>query len=181
MLVLGSAARILAVTLAGVTIGLASSLATIAFVAVLNWANDLLLLSPSAREAASDTPTLLTVATLCVPALGGLGVGLILARHVKSRRPLGPADAILAVQIREPMPDGRSAIAGTLASLLALCTGASAGQYGPLVYMGAAIGARVRRLERRFRDIRSIAIACGVAGAISAAFNAPIARADLRP
>jgi chloride channel protein, CIC family len=168
-----SVLRILAVTLAGIVIGTASSLAAAGFVSVISWANRLLLIEPSARDAAP--PALVALATICVPTLGGLAVGLLISRAVTGGAPLGPADAILAVQLRKRMPDRHSSLAGILAALVALCTGGSVGQYGPLVFMGAAIGAQVRRMERRIRDIRSIAIACGVAGAIAAAFNAPIA------
>ncbi|MEM8572565.1 MAG: chloride channel protein [Pseudomonadota bacterium] len=173
MLDLASIVRLIVVTLAGALIGMASSLVAAAFVWVVIWANDLLLLTSESRLA--PPRELVIAATLIVPTLGGLAVGLMITRGVKGGLPLGPADAILAVQIRQPMPDRKSGIIGTLASLTSLCTGASVGQYGPLVYLGAAIGAQVRRLEKRLRDIRSIAIACGVAGAIAAAFNAPIA------
>ncbi len=168
-------ARILAVALAGILIGLVSSAATVGFVTTITWANDLFLLTPSARADAGSMALIVPIMTVVVPTLGGLAVGQIIARGVAGKRPVGPADAILAVQIREPMPDGRSGAAGTLAALVALATGASVGQYGPLVYLGAAVGASLRRLESRLRDIRSIAIACGVAAAIATAFNAPIA------
>ena len=49
------------------------------------------------------------------------------------------------------------------------------GQYGPLVYLGTLIGALAQRLSLAVRDLQSVAIACGVAAAISTAFNAPIA------
>jgi chloride channel protein, CIC family len=170
-----SVARILVIAATGILVGAAASLAAIGFVETIIWANRLLLITPSARAEAMLSPALVTTATLAVPALGGLLVGWIVKGHVREQRPLGPADTVLAVQLRTPMPDRRSGLATTGAALVALCTGASVGQYGPLVFMGASIGALAGRLEERFKDIRAIAIACGVAAAISAAFHAPIA------
>jgi CIC family chloride channel protein len=63
----------------------------------------------------------------------------------------------------------------TLAAILSLGCGASVGQYGPLVYLGTMVGQMANRLQLGVRDIRSTAIACGVAAAIATAFNAPIA------
>ena len=94
---------------------------------------------------------------------------------VKSRRPLGVPDTIYAVQLREKLPDPKSGVFSTLASIVSLACGASVGQYGPVVYLGSLIGQLTNRLGLNVRDIRSIAIACGVAAAISTAFNAPIA------
>jgi CIC family chloride channel protein len=59
--------------------------------------------------------------------------------------------------------------------MLSLGCGASVGQYGPLVYLGTLVGQLTNRLPFGLSDVRSIAIACGVAAAISTAFNAPIA------
>jgi len=53
--------------------------------------------------------------------------------------------------------------------------GASVGQYGPLVYLGTLVGQIGNRIGFGLKDMRNITIACGVAAAISTAFNAPIA------
>ncbi|MEZ5450106.1 MAG: chloride channel protein [Thiolinea sp.] len=58
---------------------------------------------------------------------------------------------------------------------LSLGCGASVGQYGPMVYLGSMLGDLIERLHLYIPNLRSIAIACGVAAAIATAFNAPIA------
>jgi CIC family chloride channel protein len=170
-----SAARIAAVSAVGLAVGSLASLAAIAFVDAILWLNDLLLVSAYARVEYEGRPLLLGAARLAVPALGGLVVGLIVQRLVDERRGLGPPDAILVAQTRQPPPSPRSGLASTLAALVSLGCGASVGQYGPLVYLGTLIGGLAGGLERHIRDLRSIAIACGVAAAIATAFNAPIA------
>jgi len=159
----------------GLTVGAAASLASLAFIDALFWLNNALLVSAYSRIQYEAKPALLMAATILVPAVGGLVVGQIVTRLVKERRGLGPPDAILAVQTREPPPSFKSGIASTLAALVSLGCGASVGQYGPLVYLGTLIGALAQRLSLAVRDLQSVAIACGVAAAISTAFNAPIA------
>ncbi|WP_111429368.1 chloride channel protein [Rhodobacteraceae bacterium DSL-40] len=170
-----SAARILVVACAGVVIGAVASVAAVGFVDAVGWLNTLFLVSLDARTDTTVQPYVLTALTILGPAGGGLATGLIVRHVIREQRALGPADAILAVQGRNPMPSLQSGLGATLAALIALGTGASIGQYGPLVVMGATIGDIARRLERHFRDLRSISIACGVAAAIATAFHAPIA------
>ncbi len=166
--------QITVLTLVALTLGSIASLAAIAFIEGVDWLNDVLLISPRSRIQ-NQYPLLITVATVLVPALGGLVVGILLQHFSSEKRPLGPPDAIKAVQLRKPLPNMRAGITSTLASLVAIGSGASVGQYGPMVYMGAIAGNFVGRLQSNIPNIQTIAIACGVAAAISTAFNAPIA------
>jgi len=167
--------QIIAVTLVAIVVGGAASLAAIGFVEAVHFLNERLLISPYARVLAEDRPMLVASATLLVPAAGGLVVGLVVHFLVREKRGLAPPDAILAAQTSAPAPGLLSGLASTFAALVSLGSGASVGQYGPLVYLGAMFGNMVGRLRLNLRYQRSIAIACGVAAAISTAFNAPIA------
>ncbi len=86
----------------------------------------------------------------------------------------GPADSIFAAQQTKERLDIRLGIGSTLAALVNASGGASVGQYGPLVHFGATVSEIIVRISRVELD-RDIFIACGVAAAISAGFNAPIA------
>ncbi len=167
--------QIILVTVVAIVVGTAASLAAIGFVDAVHYLNDRLLISPYARVLAEDRPGLVAAATLIVPAAGGLIVGLMVHFLVREKRGLAPPDAILAAQTSAPAPGFRSGVASSLAALVSLGSGASVGQYGPLVYLGAMFGNLAGRLRLNLRHQRSIAIACGVAAAISTAFNAPIA------
>lgn len=86
----------------------------------------------------------------------------------------GPADSIYAAhQINEPL-DIKTGLASTLAAFSAASGGASVGQYGPLVHFGATMGIWVKRFVSS-RLSHEVYLGCGVAAAISAGFNAPIA------
>lgn len=157
----------------GLLIGITGALVANVFVAGVNWLNDALLISPRSRMMETHAGWL-TAATLIVPTLGGLLVGLI---HLKipGGRAHTPADVIAAVQTREGHLPGRPALLSGLSSLVSLGSGASVGQYGPLVHIGGALGSLWSRLFRMDVSMGNIAIACGVAAAISTVFNAPIA------
>jgi len=168
-------ARILILTLTALGVGAAASFAAIAFVELVSGLNSVLLVAPRARVQWEGLPWLIVLATLLVPTLGGLVVGLIHRHLSPARRPLGPPDVIRAVQFHQALPDTRSGVVSTLTAILSLGTGASVGQYGPMVYLGALFGGAVRRFGTSVPNLDGIAISCGVAAAIATAFNAPIA------
>ena len=58
---------------------------------------------------------------------------------------------------------------------MSLGAGASVGQYGPLAHLGATLGSLVARVSRHTERSASVWVGCGVAAAISTAFNAPLA------
>lgn len=107
-------------------------------------------------------------------ALGGLFFGLIL-KVLHWQRFRGPANVILAVHEH----DGRLEIKGGLITAgcdaLALGLGASVGRYGPAVHLGATVGAILGKIIGLSRTGLRVLLGCGVAAAISASFNAPIA------
>ena len=107
--------------------------------------------------------------------LAGAAVLILLVRRTLSITIWsGPADSIYAVQqSREPL-DIRLGMGSTLAAFVAASGGGSVGQYGPLVHFGATMTEVLLKYIRIKMD-RRVFIACGVAGAISAGFNAPIA------
>ncbi|SEM08472.1 chloride channel protein [Halomonas daqiaonensis] len=168
-----SVVRFLGLVLLGAIVGAVAALLSVAFVSAVLALNDLLLISPRSRMM-FDHPGLLMATTIAVPALGGLMVGLL---HLKipEQRPHTPADVIAAVQTRRGrLPAGAGGISA-LSALVSLGSGASVGQYGPLVHLGATLGSQVARLLRLGRSDDNITIACGVAAAIATAFNAPLA------
>ncbi len=166
--------RFVVLTMMGCGLGTLVSLSALLFVECVSWLNTWLLISPRARVQVLDRE-LLAMLTVLVPTMGGLLVGFLLHKLTLEKRALGPADVILAAQLRQPMPDVRSGVVSSVASVVSLGCGASVGQYGPLVYLGALQASMLDRLKLRIPNARSIAIACGVAAAISTAFNAPIA------
>jgi len=165
--------RVAIITLLGFLIGCVVALAAVAFVDTILWLNDRLLISPRSRMLVTD-PGWLTLVTVAVPALGGLVVG-VLCWMIPEKRPHGPAEGIQAAQSLDGAMPVRGGALTIIAACLGLGTGASVGQYGPLVHMGASLGSWLSRLAGSGRYLGTIGIGCGAAAAIATAFNAPIA------
>lgn len=112
---------------------------------------------------------------LLTPALGGLFIGLVLYYFMPQSRIYGVPDVMEARAFGLKRLNMRVGLLSTFLSGVSLGAGGSAGREGPIVFFGATIAAS---LARRFRfGARSgrILLGCGVAAAISASFNAPIA------
>ncbi|MGY4749850.1 chloride channel protein [Pannonibacter sp. Q-1] len=112
---------------------------------------------------------------MLAPAAGGLVVGLLLHFVQPMQRASSVADVIEA-----RASAGRSlrfwpGMSSALIAALSLGSGASAGREGPMVHLGATIATSLGRLFSLPDSSRRMLLACGVASAVSASFNAPIA------
>lgn len=165
--------RILSIAILGFVIGTLSSLAAILFVHLVGVLNEWLLISPRSRIMVDNAQWLL-IATICVPTLGGLVVG-ILHLYIPERRPHGPPDIVRAVQGTGGKIPLRSGLLSAVSGVVSLGSGASVGQYGPLAHLGATLGSAVAGISKHNQWMATVGIGCGVAAAISTAFNAPIA------
>ena len=86
----------------------------------------------------------------------------------------GPADSIYAAHSENASTDTKKGLGSTLAALIVTSGGGSVGQYGPLVHFGSTIGLFIKNYFS-LKMSTDIFIGCGVAAAISAGFNAPLA------
>ena len=80
----------------------------------------------------------------------------------------GLADTILAAREGNAQ-SWRSGVASIVAAFASFSLGASVGQYGAVAHLGGFVGGLFRH-----RWSRGVGLACGVAAAIAAAFNAPV-------
>ena len=107
---------------------------------------------------------------------GGLFFGLILkALHWERFR--GPANVIIAVHERDGRLNIKDGVITAACDALALGLEASVGRYGPAVQLGATVGSIMGQTIGLTRTGLRVLLGCGVAAAISASFNAPIAGA----
>lgn len=87
----------------------------------------------------------------------------------------GPADAVYASHRTDNELDLKRGIGSTFAALVSLSAGAPVGQYGPLVNFGASIASFFSQISKITLISPAVFLSCGVAAAISAGFQAPIA------
>lgn len=112
---------------------------------------------------------------LLTPAVGGLLIGLFVWRFMPNGRPQGVANVIEAAALsggRMSLDTGLKAAAVSAASI---GCGASVGREGPVVHLGAVLGSWLARRFQLGRRLTRTLLGCGVAAAVAASFNAPIA------
>lgn len=112
---------------------------------------------------------------LLAPALGGLLIGLYIRFLMPGGRPQGVADVIEANALRAGRMSGRAGLGAALLSAASIGSGASVGREGPAVHLGATIASYIGRRFRLARSQSRTLLGCGVAAAVAASFNAPVA------
>ena len=111
---------------------------------------------------------------LAAPIVGGLIVGLLLHR-IQTRRAGGVADVIEARALSGRRLSVRDGLWSALVSGISLGSGASAGREGPVIHLGGTLASAVAEKTGLPAASRRTLLSAGVASAISASFNAPIA------
>jgi len=110
---------------------------------------------------------------LCV--MGGVVVGLIL-HLVKARaRNVGVVHVIERLDYHQGHLPIKNALVQFVTGTIALVSGQSIGREGPSVHLGAAGGSALGRMLRIPNNGVRVLVGCGIAAAISAAFNTPLA------
>ena len=110
---------------------------------------------------------------LCVS--GGLIVGLILHAMNPNKRTLGVLHVIERLDYHQGYLPIRNAVAQFFTAAISLVSGHSVGREGPSVHLGATAGSLLGRSLRIPNNGIRILIGSGVAAAIAAAFNTPLA------
>ncbi len=111
------------------------------------------------------------------PALGGLLVGLMFRFVARRDRASTVADVIVATALRSGRLSFRRGFKTALIDCLSIGVGASVGREGPAVHIGASLGGYLAKVLHLTQSLSRTLMGCGVAAAVAASFNAPIAGA----
>ncbi len=112
---------------------------------------------------------------LALPTLGGVLIGLFLQNVMRSQRMLGVADVIEARTLYAGRINIKTALLNAIGTSASLGVGASAGREGPVVHLGAAVASEIGQRLGYSGVVTRTLLGCGVAAAVSASFNAPLA------
>jgi len=110
---------------------------------------------------------------LCVA--GGLAVGLILHFLKPKNRSVGVVHVIERLDYHQGYLPVKNAVVQFVTGAISLLSGHSLGREGPSIHLGAAAGSVLGRGLRVPNNSVRILVGCGVAAAIAAAFNTPLA------
>ncbi len=111
---------------------------------------------------------------ITVPVTGGLIVGQLL-RFLPGHQSSGVANVIEAAALHNGHISPKEGIISAAATVISLGSGASMGREGPVVHLGAAMASFITKTLRLNPAVARTLLGCGVAAAVAASFNAPIA------
>ncbi|MEM8552756.1 MAG: chloride channel protein, partial [Pseudomonadota bacterium] len=163
-----------ALWLLGLLVGAAVGVAAVVFRVGLNAVQWLWLGTTSERIVATVAAQPWWLVVLA-PAAAGLIVGLINQYLLPAKRAGGVADVMEAAARGGKGLGFRLGIWSAVSAMVSLGGGASAGREGPVIHLGATLATALTRAIRLPAGAGRVVLACGVASAISASFNAPIA------
>lgn len=109
------------------------------------------------------------------PVVGGLIVGLLVRYTMPGQEAQGVAHVMESAALRGGRMPLRTGLMTAAISATSLGFGASTGREGPAVHLGATLGSAVARPLRLSRALSRTLLGCGIAAAVAASFNAPIA------
>lgn len=158
-------------------IGLGTGLCAAAFAGALHYAEyftfQVLLPMGAENGGPGNFSILQKVLLFCLPIFGGLLVGLIIQYVSPDSAGAGTDSMIQAYHEREGRVDGKTPFFKSLATILTLSSGGSAGREGPTALIGAGLGSVLAKwLHAGARARRSLMLA-GTAGGLGAIFSAP--------
>lgn len=111
-----------------------------------------------------------------IPLLAGVAIGLINRYLIDDdKRGCGVTEVIEELKyINRMLMKPKSVLIKMFGTIITISSGLSAGRHGPIVHLGGAIGSNIGcRAGFSDKKIR-IMIGCGVAGSLSAVFDAPV-------
>ena len=114
---------------------------------------------------------------LLAPVAGGLVVGVLVRYLMPEGRTQGVADVIEASALKGGWMSSRVGLTAAVVSAVSIGAGASVGREGPAVHLGASLSGWIGRRLHLTRSLTRTLLGCGVASAVAASFNAPIAGA----
>ena len=150
-------------------LGLVSAYASVVFRFAVDWLERNVVFLLADPAAVSWWWPMLTLTS------GGLVIGIVIAAFARDQRAEGVADVIDAYVRPNRRLTLRQGLLHAAISAGSIGAGASVGREGPVVHLGASVANWLGDAMRMGRETTRILLGCGVAAAVAASFNAPIA------
>jgi chloride channel protein, CIC family len=111
---------------------------------------------------------------ILVPVIGALGVTFLVSTFAPEAKGHGVPEVIDAIYYKGGVIRPIVALVKSLASAIAIGSGAAVGREGPIIQIGSALGSTMGQLVRVPAGERIILVAAGAGAGIAATFNTPI-------
>ena len=126
-------------------------------------------------EAGEDFESLSALTRFLLVFGGSVLAGFILSLFAKKNRQVGVAHVLERLTYQQGYLPIKNAIAQFIGATIVLITGQSIGREGPGVHLGATSGSALGRYLKVPNNSTRTLVCCGVAAAIAAGFNTPLA------
>ena len=111
---------------------------------------------------------------ILVPVIGALGVTWIVSNFAPEAKGHGVPEVMDAIYYNRGVIRPVVAVVKSLASALAIGSGAAVGREGPIIQIGSALGSTLGQMIRMQAGQRITLVAAGAGAGIAATFNTPI-------
>lgn len=111
---------------------------------------------------------------ILVPVLGAVGVTFLVSKFAPEAKGHGVPEVMDAIYYKSGVIRPIVALVKSLASAIAIGSGASVGREGPIIQIGSALGSTFGQLIRMPAGQRIALVAAGAGAGIAATFNTPI-------
>ena len=113
-------------------------------------------------------------AIILVPVIGGIAVTWIVSNFAPEAKGHGVPEVMDAIYYQQGVIRPVVAVVKSIASAVAIGTGAAVGREGPIIQIGAALGSTLGQIVRMQAGQRITLVAAGAGAGIAATFNTPI-------
>jgi chloride channel protein, CIC family len=164
-------------SLLAVTVGIAAGLGAIIFRELIGLIHNVLFLGHFAFHYNTE---IFTPASpwgpfiILAPVVGAAAVTFLVTKFAPEAKGHGVPEVMDAIYYSDGIIRPIVAIVKSLASAIAIGSGATIGREGPIIQIGSAFGSTLGQIVRMTSAERIILIACGGGGGIAATFNTPI-------
>jgi chloride channel protein, CIC family len=114
------------------------------------------------------------VAVILVPVVGAVAVTFLVSKFAPEARGHGVPEVMDAIYYKGGVIRPVVAVVKSLASAIAIGSGAAVGREGPIIQIGSALGSTLGQIVRMPPGQRIILVAAGAGSGIAATFNTPI-------
>ena len=111
---------------------------------------------------------------ILVPVVGGLGVTWLVSTFAPEAKGHGVPEVMDAIYYKQGVIRPVVAVVKSLASALAIGSGAAVGREGPIIQIGSALGSTLGQVVPMLVGQRIVLVAAGAGSGIAATFNTPI-------
>ncbi len=173
------ARRLLLVSLCALAlvVGIVTGIGAVVFRALIGLVHNLMFLGQLSFDYDSSVFTAASpwgALVILVPVLGGIGVTFIVSNFAPEAKGHGVPEVMDAIYYHRGIIRPVVAVAKSLASALAIGSGAAVGREGPIIQIGSALGSTLGQLIRMSMGQHIILVAAGAGAGIAATFNTPI-------